>query len=61
VAFNFFSALTWFSVSRLSLVEEGGQWVYGLPHSSHPCTVVHIFLRLISTMASQVSKHFSPS
>jgi hypothetical protein len=25
VAFNFFSALTWFSVSRLSLVEEGGQ------------------------------------
>jgi hypothetical protein len=25
VPFNFFSALTWFSVFRLSLVEEGGR------------------------------------
>jgi hypothetical protein len=61
VFFSLFSSLTWNSVSRLCPVEEGGQWVYGLPQSSHLCMVVHIFLPLMSTMANQVSKNFCAS
>ena len=61
VFFSFFPTLTWHFVSRLWLVEEGGQWVYGLRQSSHLYMVVHIFLPLICTMVNQVSKNFSPS